>query len=154
MEVSKSPKHRTVRRRTAPVVMDESISSTPEQLSAACGHSACGSNCNVHYVGATSSISDHNLHRAAHAGKHIWPAAIVTGLAVVLTGTLAYTSVQAGSTSTVDSPPATQADVDLLVQHLNTVEAQLKDLKAACASTTASTSQSLPTSTSGKGGKK
>lgn len=34
---------------------------------------------------------------AAQGSRHVWPAAIVAGLAVVLTGTIAFNSVQAGS---------------------------------------------------------
>lgn len=128
------PKSRIVRRRpTAKVAMDDSVSSTPAQVSAVCGHSACDTNCNVHYVGPTSSLADHHVHNAARAGNHVWAAAIVSGLAVVLTGAVAYSSVQAGSTSTAMAPVATQIDMDRMVERLSAIEIQLRDVQTACA---------------------
>lgn len=128
---SKSP---IVRRRTAAkVAMDDSISSTPDQVAAICGHSACDTNCNVHYVGPTSSLADHHTHLAAHSGKHVWAAAIVSGLAVVLTGTVAYSSVQASPTSTSMVPSVSQMETDRLVERLTALELQLRDVQTACA---------------------
>jgi predicted PurR-regulated permease PerM len=60
-----------------------------------CGHSGCGTGCNVRYSGPTSHPRDHLIHQAAHGARHIWAAAIVAGLAVVLTGAIAVTAVQA-----------------------------------------------------------
>ena len=125
-------KRRTVRRR-APEAMDESLSATPEQMSAACGHSACGDTCNVHYVGPTSQIVDHHVYRAAHSASHVWAAAIISGLAVVLTGAIAYSSVEAAPTTTSNGVAITQTDVDRLVERLNTVEVELRDVKTSCA---------------------
>lgn len=122
-------------RAKAPIVMDTSISATPEQvMDAACGHSACGVSCNVHYVGPTTSISDHHAHHTARGVNHVWAAAIVSGLAVVLTGVVAYSSVEAGSVNTQQgSTVVGQMEVDRLVERLNTLEVQLRDVKTACA---------------------
>jgi len=129
-------RRRTVRRRSAPapVAMDESISATPEQVEAVCGHSACGTSCNVHYAGPTTSIGDHHSYHAARGSNHVWSAAIVSGLAVVLTGAVAYSSVEASSTTTAsNSAVVVQSEVDRLVERLNTLEVQLRDVKTACA---------------------
>lgn len=128
-------KRRTVRRRSAPVAMDESLSATPEQeMAAVCGHSACGASCNVHYAGPTTSIGDHHAYHAARGTNHVWAAAIVSGLAVVLTGAIAYSSVEASSVSTAStSAVVVQSEVDRLVERLNTLEVQLRDVKTACA---------------------
>ncbi len=128
-------KRRTIRRRSAPIVMDDSSSATPEQqMDAVCGHSACGVSCNVHYAGPTTSISDHHAYHAARGTNHVWAAAIVSGLAVVLTGAVAYSSVEASSTSTAaGSAIVVQSEVDRLVERLTTLEVQLRDVKTACA---------------------
>jgi len=68
-----------------------------------CGHSGCeGGTCSVRYVGPTSHPRDHHVQEAAQGARHVWTAAIVAGLAVVLTGTVAYTSAQAQDK--VDTP--------------------------------------------------
>lgn len=128
-------KRRVVRRRSAPVAMDESLSVSPEQqASAVCGHSLCGASCNVHYAGPTTSIAEHHTSHAARGVNHVWAAAIVSGLAVVLTGAVAYSSVEASSaTSNVQGAIVVQSEVDRLVERLNTLEVQLRDVKTACA---------------------
>jgi len=60
-----------------------------------CGHSGCDSACRVRYVGPVTNIRDHHIIHAARGVAHVWTAAIVAGLAVVLTGAIAYTAVQA-----------------------------------------------------------
>src|SRR5260221_14336156 len=61
-----------------------------------CGHSGCsGGTCKVRFVGPTSSMRAHPIMHAAHGASQVWTAAIVAGLAVVLTGAIAYTAVQA-----------------------------------------------------------
>lgn len=62
-----------------------------------CGHSGCDTSCKVRYVGPVSNIRDHHIVHAARGVAHVWTAAIVAGLAVVLTGAIAYTAVQAES---------------------------------------------------------
>lgn len=60
-----------------------------------CGHSGCGSACGVRYVGPTSHPRDHKIHLAAHGAGQVWTAAIVAGLAVVLTSSMAFAATQA-----------------------------------------------------------
>ena len=60
-----------------------------------CGHSGCATACRVRYVGPTSHSREHQIITAARGVTHVWPAAIAAGLAVVLTGAIAYTAVEA-----------------------------------------------------------
>ncbi len=60
-----------------------------------CGHSSCGRSCGVRHVGPTSSIRDHHIAHIARGVSSVWTASIVAGLAVVLTGAIAYSAVQA-----------------------------------------------------------
>ena len=97
---------------------------------ATCGHSKCGLSCNVRYVGHTSRISDHHMFHTARAVANIWAAAIVVGLAVVLTGAIAYTSVQAQSDQ--EEQPAVEVDLTQVMDKLNSMEQELQAVKAAC----------------------
>ena len=74
-----------------------------------CGHSACNTVCRVRYAGPTTHMRDHQIVHAARGVAHVWSAAIVAGLAVVLTGAIAYTAVDAAST-TSDVSNATLLD--------------------------------------------
>ena len=62
---------------------------------APCGHDGCERFCKVRYVGPTSSLHNHHIIHAARGASQVWTAAIVAGLAVVLTGAIAYSAVQA-----------------------------------------------------------
>lgn len=95
-----------------------------------CGHSGCGAQCQVRYVGLTSHIRDHHALHAARGITHIWAAAIVTGLAVVLTGVVAYSSVSAKSSDR----GASQADWARITARLQQIETSLQETKVACAS--------------------
>ena len=134
MDEVKALKRRTSGRRRPAVAMDDSLSATPEQAAAVCGHSNCGSSCAVHYVGPTTSIADHHAGHAARGANHVWAAAIISGLAVVLTGAVAYSSVEASAvSSTGETTVVVQSQVDRLVERLNTLEVQLRDVRTACA---------------------
>jgi len=62
-----------------------------DEINSLCGHSGCGGGkCNVRYVGPTTHLRDHHIIHAARGASHVWTAAIVAGLAVVLTGALGY----------------------------------------------------------------
>lgn len=63
--------------------------------SSLCGHSGCVDQCAVRYVGPTSHPRDHLLHKAAYGAGQVWTAAIVAGLAVVLTASIAFAATQA-----------------------------------------------------------
>jgi hypothetical protein len=109
-----------------------------------CGHSACGTTCNVRYCGPTTHIRDHHIVHAARGVAHVWTAAIVAGFAVVLTGAIAYTAVQASTSSDV-SLGTVLSEVRDLNARLDAMQASLIQLKAQC---TAKGTQCLPTSTS------
>jgi hypothetical protein len=51
----------------------------------------------VRYCGPTSHPSHHHAAVAAEGSRHIWAAPIITGLAIILTASIAYTAVQAES---------------------------------------------------------
>lgn len=51
----------------------------------------------VRYCGPTSHPSHHHAAVAAEGAGHIWAASIIAGLAIVLTGAIAFTAVQAES---------------------------------------------------------
>ena len=100
LRMADSPIKKVTRRRSPKVANSPLPVGGSEQFSSMmshCGHSDCGTNCNVRYSGPTSHIRDHHIATVASHTKHIWPAAIITGLAVVLTGTIAFNSVQAAS---------------------------------------------------------
>jgi hypothetical protein len=132
MEDMKTPKRRTTRHRTA-----ESTSPTPEMMEeAVCGHSSCGSSCRVHYAGPTSSIADHHAYHAAHAHNHVWAAAIISGLAVVLTGAIAYSSVEAKTTRDASMAQLTvDTQLTQVMQRLDQLEIKLNEVKATCGGT-------------------
>ncbi|MEO5927827.1 MAG: hypothetical protein ABIO72_03845 [Patescibacteria group bacterium] len=99
-----------------------------------CGHSDCtGGACNVHYVGPTSHMRDHHIVHAARGISHVWSAAIITGLAVVITGTVAFSSVQA---KTMTPPLSTDAglvsELRALSMRLDRMEGQLKVMGETC----------------------
>ncbi len=78
--------------------MAAASSPSPDAMSAfnACGHDGCHEGgCNVRYVGPVSHLRDHHALHAARGVAHVWTAAIVSGLAVVVTGFLAYNAAQA-----------------------------------------------------------
>ncbi|MFA6161120.1 MAG: hypothetical protein WC766_02965 [Patescibacteria group bacterium] len=71
-------------------------SPVPSKMSA-CGHSHCEDVCRVRYIGPVSSIRDHHIMHVARGMSHIWTAAIIAGLAVVLTGAVAFSAVNASN---------------------------------------------------------
>ncbi len=87
-----------------------------------CGHSGCEGTCKVRYVGPTSHPRDHHAQEAAQGTRHVWTAAIVAGLAVVLTGTIAYSAVEAGTTTSRNS------DLTSIARRLDRIESQLSSL--------------------------
>lgn len=142
-EYTRPTRRRTVGRRAAavePDMMSDETSAAPGGMSSAgadCGHSGpgcAGGVCQVHYVGPTSQISDHHTLRAAHASSHIWAAAIVSGLAVVLTGVVAYSSVEASALpqDTV-SANVQRADMDALFERISSLETTIQAMKESCA---------------------
>lgn len=88
-----------------------------------CGHSGCETACRVRYVGPVSSMRDHHIVHAARGVAHVWSAAIVAGLAVVLTGAIAYTAVQADTAASQASDRATlQRQLSQMNSRLDRIE--------------------------------
>ena len=103
----------------------------------ACGHSACGEDCKVRYVGPVSHVRDHHILHAARGMTHVWPAAIVAGLAVVLTGTLAFTAAQARTEAQIDAASKSLRaglgrDVNEMVLQIEELKKQLTEMSASC----------------------
>lgn len=98
-----------------------------------CGHSKCGKTCNVRYVGPISLIRDHHIWHAARGVSHIWTATIVTGVALVLTGVMAYTIVDAQTTrdSQIEQNAA-QTQMRQLIQRINQMDQTLRQVQANC----------------------
>lgn len=130
MEARPKTSRSSVRRRPAKVAMSAASSPAmdPKTMFNSCGHDNCSSNgCNVRYVGPVSHMRDHHALHAARGVTHVWTAAIVSGLAVVLTGVLAYSAVQA---RTVAQP---SAEVRVMMQRLDRLETMMKDVAQRCA---------------------
>lgn len=51
----------------------------------------------LRFSGPTTHVSHDHASQAATGVRHIWPASIVVGLAIILTASIAYTAVQAES---------------------------------------------------------
>ena len=108
-------------------------SPSPMPMMAKCGHSSCGEQCNVRYVGATSHISHHHIMHAARGVAHVWTAAIIAGLAVVITGAvaLATANAQAREQDDMRSAQATGQvldKLDALETRLNALEKDVTSL--------------------------
>ena len=74
----------------------------------------------MRYVGATSQIRDHHMMHAAKGSVHIWTAAIVTGLALVITGAIAFNTAQANSDyRAVEGQHALRQELNIELQKLN-----------------------------------
>lgn len=133
-----TPKPKTPVRRTKKAAIspppEGPVGGMSSAMDPSCGHSDCGRMCNVRYVGPTSHMRDHHIVHAARGVAHVWTAAIVTGLAIVLTGAIAYTSVQAATT-----PAPSVASVYTAIQNLNTrldkIDAALARLNSQCSVT-------------------
>lgn len=97
----------------------------PHSAAAICGHSGCGPSCNVRYSGPTSHPRDHLIHQAAHGARHVWMASVVAGLAVVLTGAMAYTAVQAESAPRVKN---LNEAVSALWKKMDSIEKMVKQI--------------------------
>lgn len=109
-----------------------------------CGHSGCATSCQVRYVGPTTSVRDHHIMHAARGVTHVWTAAIVSGLAVVLTGAIAYTAVQAESNSKKEEGMGTPAQLARINRRLSSLEELLRKHAVACPGTTSSTTSTTP----------
>jgi hypothetical protein len=96
-----------------------------------CGHSGCVDKCNVSYHGPTTHVRDHQIHMAAAGVRHIWTASVVAGLAVVLTGTIAYSAVEAKARPTFSAGTKNDGTA-MIMQRLDRLEAALRRTEQAC----------------------
>lgn len=101
--------------------MKAGASPIPCGPSSECGHDTCnGPACRVKYVGPVSSLGDHHAFTASRGSTHIWAAAVITSLALVVTGTIAF--------QTADAQQTKRAEV-LSGQNANRADiADLKDM--------------------------
>jgi hypothetical protein len=82
----------------------------------------------VRYVGPVSSIGDHHAFHAARGSTHIWAAALITSLALVVTGAVAFQSVEAAQTKKTEAlakQAATRADVAELKELMRRIDGKL-----------------------------
>lgn len=125
--MSEPIKKTAAKKRTIKAKMPAGNSPAPSMQAPVCGHDGhCSTNaCAVRYVGPTSQISDHHATHFAQASTHIWSAAVITGLALVVTGAIAYQSVKAESTKTAQTlqkQNANRADIAKVIDQLNRIE--------------------------------
>jgi hypothetical protein len=94
-----------------------------------CGHDACvGPACRVRYVGPVSSLADHHAFTASRGSTHIWAAALITSLALVVTGAVAFQSAEASQTKQAEAmtkQSATRADIAELKEMMRRIDGKL-----------------------------
>ena len=134
-KITKTTKTRGVRRNTLARAASSPIPEGAVQNS--CGHGGCSAtdSCRVRYVGQTTHLRDHYAMHAARGVTHIWAAAIVTGLGVVLTGAVGYSAVQASDMREAADERrqmVSQSDIVRLSARLEDMERAIADAKAAC----------------------
>lgn len=118
------PKSRVIRAKKA-------ANSPAPTTGGVCGHSHCGDTCKVRYIGPVTSIRDHHIMHVARGISHIWTAVIIAGLAAVLTGAVAYSSVNASNQQKDDLRSANSTGLILeqiqrLDDRLNALESEVK----------------------------
>jgi hypothetical protein len=124
--MSEEMKMKPARRRVA------KAASTPMPTGPACGHEGGCSDggCKVRYVGPVSHLTDHHSYTAARASSHIWGAALITSLALVVTGAVAFNSAEAGQTKKAQEmyrQNANRGDIEKIVTQLNRIERNTKE---------------------------
>jgi len=117
-------KKRTVRRVRSVASAVKSAGSAP------CGHEGTcnAAGCRVRYVGPVSQMGDHHSLVAARASSHAWSAAIITGLAIVVTGAVAFQSVEASQTqrsAALTKQSANRSDIAELKEILRRIDDKL-----------------------------
>jgi hypothetical protein len=93
----------------------------------------------VRYVGPVSHLRDHHALHAARGVAHVWTAAIVSGLAVVLTGVLAYGSVQAAANS--GGRRSQSQELRTIMERLDRLETSMQEVKQHCMAVNADSEQ-------------
>ena len=115
------PKKRVIKRRT------KAANSPSAQPISSCGHSHCDTHCRVRYVGPTSRIQDHHILHTARGVAHIWTATIIAGLAIVITGTVAFTTVSAKASQVHEEQ--TNESTQLILDRLDQMEHRIDVLE-------------------------
>jgi hypothetical protein len=139
-EKSKSAHSGTRRRPKASMAAASSPATHPRSFFNACGHDGCGeSTCHVRYVGPVSHLRDHHALHAARGVAHVWTAAIVSGLAVVLTGVLAFNAQAARDSGSRRAPPPPPPNHQALIDRLDRLEVLMQEVKQSCADNAAET---------------
>lgn len=123
--MSEVVKKKTVRRVKAASPMPSGAGSAP------CGHegNCTAMGCRVRYVGPVSHMTDHHAFVAARASSHIWMAAVVTSLALVVTGAVAFNSASAEQSKRaqiLSQQNANRDDISKLQEQLNRIERNTK----------------------------
>lgn len=123
-----TPKKTTRRRKAASTPIPKGPGSGPT-----CGHDGnCTPNaCKVTYAGPVSRVHDHHMIRAARGTTHIWPAAIITSLALLVTASVAFYSANAAESqrqSTLRKQAANRADIEKIMERLDKIERMTADI--------------------------
>ncbi len=130
-----SVRRRPTAAKAAAMPAASSPSVSPRSAFNMCGHDGCGTgSCNVRYVGPVSHLRDHHALHAARGVAHVWTAAIVSGLAVVLTGVLAYNAAQAATANRLPAGGAAAAtsDMRMMMQRMDRMEAMMRNVAERC----------------------
>lgn len=103
------------------------IPTGPGSTGPTCGHdgNCTPKACRVTYAGPVTRLHDHHMVRASRGTTHIWPAAVITSLALLVTGSVAFYSVNASQderTAILQKQAANRADVERIVEQLNRIE--------------------------------
>jgi Tfp pilus assembly protein PilN len=89
-------------------------------------------------VGPVSSLGDHHAFTASRGSTHIWAAALITSLALVVTGAVAFQSVEAAQTKQAEAltkQSATRADIAELKEMMRRIDAKLDKVMSATVGT-------------------
>lgn len=127
-ELPTKPKKTTRRRKAASTPIPTGPGTGPT-----CGHDGnCTPNaCRVTYGGPVSRVHDHHMIRAARGTTHIWPAAIITSLALLVTASVAIYSADAAQDQrarAMQKQAATRADVEKIMERLDKLERMTTDI--------------------------
>jgi hypothetical protein len=85
----------------------------------------------VTYAGPVSRVHDHHVISAARGTTHIWPAAIITSLALLVTASVAFYSVDAAQderTAALQKQTANRADIEKIMERLDKIERMTADI--------------------------
>jgi hypothetical protein len=139
-------KKRVIKKRTK---AGNSPSPSTKSKCGPCGHSHCDDRCRVRYIGPTTHVRDHHILHAARGISHIWPAVIIAGLAIVLTGAIAYHTANAQNQQidqalSQNSTEQILNKLDSLETRINVMERDIEGLFRAQSKTTATPDSVFP----------